>query len=140
WIVQLQCRKYGTRSLPPLAGPRHAKVKNAPEATNDSTEVVDQAPVHPSEQRAGESRPLAQRIANISETALHDFIDIMVFLTLGACLAGATKVWGPSHDEIQPLASGDPALTTPGMLGMAIAMCLGSAAAAVAAASLTTLH
>ena len=52
------------------------------------------AEVHPSVNRAGESRPLFQRIANISETALHDFIDIMVFLTLGACLAGAGQVWG----------------------------------------------
>jgi uncharacterized protein len=131
-IVQAQYRKYGNSLLTPLAAPQPAKAAPPPEAT-------DQPQVHPSEFRAGESRPPFQRVANISETALHDFIDIMVFLTLGACLAGAIKVWGPSQDEIQTLSSGYPSLTILGMMGMAIAMCLCSEADAFVAASFTTL-
>jgi hypothetical protein len=34
-------------------------------------------------------RPWSERINNITQTCLHDFIDIMVFLTLGALLGGA---------------------------------------------------
>jgi uncharacterized membrane protein YraQ (UPF0718 family) len=132
-IVQAQYRKYGNSLLTPLAAPQPAKA--APARENS-----DQPQVHPSEFRAGESRPLFQRIGNIAETSLHDFIDIMVFLTLGACLAGAIKVWGPSQDEIQTLSSGYPALTILGMMGMAIAMCLCSEADAFVAASFTTLH
>jgi uncharacterized membrane protein YraQ (UPF0718 family) len=132
-IVQAQYRKYGNSLLTPLAAPQPAKAAPAPENS-------DQPQVHPSEFRAGESRPLFQRIGNIAETSLHDFIDIMVFLTLGACLAGAIKVWGPSQDEIQTLSSGYPALTILGMMGMAVAMCLCSEADAFVAASFTTLH
>ena len=36
------------------------------------------------EEVAAERRSTAERLGNISETALHDFIDIMVFLVLGA--------------------------------------------------------
>src|SRR5262249_15536346 len=32
-------------------------------------------------------KPLAARLGNIAETALHDFVDIMAFLVIGACLA-----------------------------------------------------
>ncbi len=32
-----------------------------------------------------------QRLSNITETALHDFIDITVFLILGALLAAFTR-------------------------------------------------
>ena len=103
-IVQAQYRKYGNSLLTPLAAPQPAK-EVKPAADNGI------APIHPSEKRAGESRPPFQRIANISETALHDFIDIMVFLTLGACLAGAIKVWGPTPDQVQSMSEGYPALT-----------------------------
>jgi uncharacterized membrane protein YraQ (UPF0718 family) len=132
-IIQAQYRKYGNSLLTPLAAPQPAKVVN-------TADVPDIAPVHPSEERAGESRPPFQRVANISETALHDFIDIMVFLTLGACLAGAIKVWGPTPDEVQTLSAGYPALTILGMMLMAIVMCLCSEADAFVAASFTTLH
>jgi uncharacterized protein len=131
-IVQAQYRKYGNSLLTPLAAPQPAKAETVPDA--------GLAQVHPSETRAGESRPPFQRVANISETALHDFIDIMVFLTLGACLAGAVKVWGPTPDEIQALSAGYPALTILAMMLMAVVMCLCSEADAFVAASFTTLH
>ena len=93
-IVQAQYRDHGRRLLTPLAMPQH-------DSAESMLEAIEGTPIHPSVNRAGESRPLFQRLANISETALHDFVDIMVFLTLGACLAGALKVWGPTPDQLQ---------------------------------------
>jgi uncharacterized membrane protein YraQ (UPF0718 family) len=130
-IVQAQYRKYGNRLLTPLA---------APPTDHGALELIEGDPVHPSVNRAGESRPLFQRLANISETSLHDFIDIMVFLTLGACLAGSLKVWGPTADQVQAMSEGYPALTIFAMMVMAVAMCLCSEADAFVAASFTTMH
>ena len=131
-IVQAQYRKYGNKLLTPLAAPQPAR-------TNDTAETNGQPQIHPSEQRAGESRPIAQRIANISETALHDFIDIMVFLTLGACLAALAKGYF-TPDMIENISQGYPGLTILGMMVMAVVMCLCSEADAFVAASFTTLH
>ncbi len=131
-IVQLQYRKYGNKLLTPLAAPQPAKELASIESRESQ--------VHPSEFRAGESRPIAKRIGNISETALHDFVDIMVFLTLGACIAGIIKVWGPTPDDVQRISSGYPALTIIGMMIMAVVMCLCSEADAFVAASFTTMH
>jgi uncharacterized membrane protein YraQ (UPF0718 family) len=132
-IVQAQYKKYGNSLLTPLAAPQN-------DTSQKALEVIEGTPIHPSVGRAGQSRPPFQRAANISETALHDFIDIMVFLTLGACLAGAVKVWGPSPDQVQTLSQGYPALTILGMMLMAIVMCLCSEADAFVAASFTTMH
>jgi uncharacterized membrane protein YraQ (UPF0718 family) len=131
-IVQAQYRKYGNSLLTPLAAPQPAK-------STVALEVLDQAQVHPSEMRAGEKRPFFQRLSNISETALHDFIDIMVFLTLGACLAALAKVY-LTPEMVQDLSEGYPALTILGMMLMAVVMCLCSEADAFVAASFTTLH
>jgi uncharacterized membrane protein YraQ (UPF0718 family) len=79
-------------------------------------------------------------IARVSESALHDFVDIMVFLMLGACLAGAIKVWGPTPDDVQQISEGYPALTILGMMVMAVLMCICSEADAFVAASFTTMH
>src|SRR5262249_33851029 len=40
---------------------------------------------------ARRKRTLMQRLANVSETALHDFIDIAVFLIIGAFLAALVR-------------------------------------------------
>jgi uncharacterized membrane protein YraQ (UPF0718 family) len=132
-IVQAQYRKHGNNLLTPLAAPQPARAEASPD-------VLDQPQVHPSERRAGESRPLFQRVANISETALHDFIDIMVFLTLGSCLAAFVKIFVLSPDAVQTLSEGYPALTIGGMMLMAVVLCLCSEADAFVAASFTTLH
>jgi uncharacterized membrane protein YraQ (UPF0718 family) len=132
-IIQAQYRKYGNSLLTPLAMPQAAMPE--PVENNNSQE-----PIHPAEIRAGKKRPMPQRIANISETALHDFIDIMVFLTLGSCLAAIVKVWGLTTDEVQAMSEGYPGLTIIGMMLMAVVMCLCSEADAFVAASFTTMH
>jgi uncharacterized protein len=131
-VVQAQYARHGRKLLTPLAAPQHDRAEAALEA-------IEGTPVHPSIDRAGESRPLFQRIANISETALHDFIDIMVFLTLGACLAALAKGY-LTPDMVQSLSEGYPGLTILGMMLMAVVMCLCSEADAFVAASFTTLH
>src|SRR5262245_27191154 len=71
-VVQTQYRKYGNSMLtlmamPPTAGP-----------ANDEAEATT------------ERKPWLQRFGNITETALHDFVDITLFLILGALLAAGT--------------------------------------------------
>src|SRR5262249_3728211 len=71
-VVEWQYRKHGDSLLTPLARP-----SNQP--------VVDEETI--------ERRTLWQRVNNISETALHDFVDITVFLILGALLAATTRLF-----------------------------------------------
>src|SRR5262249_28089502 len=70
-IVEWQYSKYGSKLLMPLAIP-----SKLPMADDDAPE---------------EKRSAWQRLSNISDTALHDFIDITVFLILGALLAALTR-------------------------------------------------
>jgi uncharacterized membrane protein YraQ (UPF0718 family) len=79
------------------------------------------------------------RLSNISETALHDFIDITVFLILGAVLAAVAKMY-ITPQEIARLSEEQPLLTIPAMMGLAILMCLCSEADAFVAASFTEMH
>ncbi len=72
-IVEWQWRRYGTDLLHPMiaSGLRH------PEDNSDAN---------------GEPRTGRQRLENITQTALNDFVDIMAFLILGAALATSGRV------------------------------------------------
>jgi len=130
--VQVQFAKRGYSLLRPLAIPPSEK------PTPDEKE---QGQVHPAEYRAGESRPLGRRIANVAETSLHDFIDIMVFLALGSCLAGIARAWlVPNDAQMASLSTNYPAAAILVMMFTAIIMCLCSEADAFVAASFTKLH
>src|SRR5262249_4530913 len=86
-----------------------------------------------------ESPPSAwQRINNISETAVHDFVDITVFLILRALLAALSRQLF-SDDYIVERSLKEPALTIIIMMGLAIVSCLCSEADAFVAASFTQL-
>ena len=76
---------------------------------------------------------------NISATALHDFVDITVFLILGAVLAALVKLY-ISPQQIQQISTGEPFLAIPAMMLMAVLMCLCSEADAFVAASFVELH
>jgi len=118
-IVERQYRKHGNSLLMPLARPP-AK----PELVNGEEAV---------EARMAWS----QRINAIAETALHDFVDIMVFLILGALLAASVRlIWRP--DEIAQMSAGQPLVAILIMMGLAIALYLCSEADAFVAASFTT--
>lgn len=127
-IVEYQYRRYGNDLLTPVARPK----KDVNEVHPDLLVNPD---VHPAEERAGEKRPLVQRLGNIAETALHDFKDIMVFLMLGAVLAALAKNW-ITDEQARQISTNAPAITILAMMGLAVLMCLCSEADAFVAASL----
>lgn len=92
------------------------------------------------EEEAEEIRkPVMQRLGNITETALHDFLDITLFLILGAMLAALIGRLVDMKD-LSELSRSYPAVTILIMMGLAILLCLCSEADAFVAASFTTLQ
>jgi uncharacterized membrane protein YraQ (UPF0718 family) len=88
---------------------------------------------------AAGKRPLWQRLGNVSETALHDFTDITLFLILGALIAAMSgRVM--DKDQMESLSGNYPVLAILIMMGLAILLCLCSEADAFVAASYTKLH
>ncbi len=93
------------------------------------------------EEAAGpaKSKSLLKRLSNISSTALHDFMDITVFLILGAILAAVAKMY-LQGDVIEKISQEQPFVAIPLMMGVAVLMCLCSEADAFVAASFTKMH
>lgn len=112
-IVERQYAKYGNTLLTPLATP-----SSLPVLDNDNN---------------GQSVTLFARIGRIAETALHDFVDITVFLILGALLAsGLRLVLTP--ERLAELSTNHWILTTLAMMALAVLLCLCSEADAFVAA------
>ncbi len=84
-------------------------------------------------------KPLTKRLSNISSTALHDFMDITVFLILGAILAACAKLYLQAG-TIESISQEQPIVAIPLMMLVAILMCLCSEADAFVAASFTKMH
>jgi uncharacterized protein len=125
-IVHAQYRKYGNAlltvtAIPPSSG-------QAPASAADSG-----APVPVPRQ------PFFIRLGNISATALHDFVDITVFLILGAVLAALARSYITS-EQIEYMSRDQPFLAIPAMMFLAVMMCLCSEADAFVAASFTKMH
>jgi uncharacterized membrane protein YraQ (UPF0718 family) len=120
-VVEWQHRKHGDRLLMPLAIP--SKLPLTKEEEDPDTE----------------RRTLWQRLSSISETALHDFVDITVFLILGALLAATTRQL-ITEEAVSELSSNRPILAIGLMMGLAIVLCLCSEADAFVAASFVTLR
>jgi uncharacterized protein len=85
-----------------------------------------------------DTRNSFKRLARIAETALHDFVDITVFLCLGALLAATVRLW-LTHDRIEDLSRNYSVLAVVMMMGIAVLLCLCSEADAFVAASFTKL-
>lgn len=119
-VVERLWRREGDELLTPLARPRAAP---APE----------------NHDRNHEGEPLAARLDHISHTALHDFIDITVFLIIGSLFAAITRLLLP-NTRIEELSSGFPMLSIAIMMGLAVLLCLCSEADAFVAASFSTLN
>jgi uncharacterized membrane protein YraQ (UPF0718 family) len=126
-VVHLQYRKYGNSMLTGLAMP-----PAAPEP----------APVDPVGRAGFEEKPPREpflvRLGNISATALHDFVDITVFLILGAVLAALARS-SITSEQIEYMSRDQPYLAIPAMMFLAVMMCLCSEADAFVAASFTTM-
>lgn len=125
-VVHRLYRKHGNDLLTAMARPD----KDTP-GTKSLTVVSEGPPVEP-------KRTAWKRIGAITETTLHDFTDITVFLTIGAFLAAMSRQM-LSHEDIQRLSNQYPPLAILAMMGLAIVMCLCSEADAFVAASFTKL-
>jgi uncharacterized protein len=84
-------------------------------------------------------KPFMKRLSNISSTVLHDFMDITVFLILGAILAASIKLY-LEPGQLERLSQEQPYLAIPLMMGVAVLMCLCSEADAFVAASFTKMQ
>jgi hypothetical protein len=119
-VVEWRYRRHGNTLLAPLAVP-------PPDAGND-----DDNNHSPPRER------LHRRISNVTETALHDFVDILVFLVLGAMLAASVRMYW-TNDDLAQRSSDHPILLIATMMGLAVLLCLCSEADAFVAASFVTL-
>ena len=123
-IIEWQYRKHGPKKLlTPLA---------VPIGKTDLTE--DQENGHDETTR----RSFFQRINNITATALHDFVDVMVFVILGALLAALGRLL--LKDELETLSRSYPVFAIGIMMILAIVLCICSQADAFVAASFITLR
>jgi uncharacterized membrane protein YraQ (UPF0718 family) len=121
-VVEWQYRRHGNKLLMPLATP-----PAQPEKEEDDLE-----------ESAEKQKTWVERLGNVSETALHDFVDIMVFLIIGALISAlAAQVF--SHAQIEDFGRGFPILAILSMMVMAVILCLCSEADAFVAASYTQL-
>ena len=90
------------------------------------------------EDENGPSRKrVMQRVSSIAETSLHDFVDITVFLILGAILASASRFF-LNREQVETLAS-NYLLSILIMMGLAILLCICSEADAFVGASFHSL-
>lgn len=120
-LVERLWARHGTALLTPLAQPSTLPL------------VEDNEPA------AGPKKTAFQRAGNVTETALHDFIDITVFLILGALLAAFTRQM-VSNEEIAAVSKGYPVFAILLMMALAVVLCLCSEADAFVAMSFTTLR
>ncbi|MFO0801586.1 MAG: permease [Gemmataceae bacterium] len=125
-VVQSLWAKHGTKLLTASAMPPAPK-------PSLSLNVVE------ADEPPKSKRTPMQRLGNISSTAMHDFVDITVFLILGAVLAAVAKQY-VSSEQIESLSTSEPYLAIPAMMVMAVLMCLCSEADAFVAASFTKMH
>jgi uncharacterized membrane protein YraQ (UPF0718 family) len=119
-IIEWQYRKHGpNKLLTPLAVP-----VGKTDMENDPEEATP--------------RSLFQRLNNITETALHDFVDVMVFVVLGALLAALGRLL--LKDELETLSRSYPVFSIGIMMVLAIVLCICSQADAFVAASFITVR
>ena len=130
-VVHRQYAKYGNSLLTAVAAPPSVPVAALPMAGDTPAAGEPPAP----------KKSAWKRINNITSTALHDFVDITVFLILGAVLAALVKGWlSGSGFSPEKLSQEQPYLAVPAMMLLAVLMCLCSEADAFVAASFTNMH
>jgi uncharacterized membrane protein YraQ (UPF0718 family) len=107
-IVERMYRRHGAKLLAP------------------TVELPTGLPVIETDEYGEHERPrsLFQRVSNISETALHDFVDVLVPLIIGALLAAGVKGY-LSKEQIESVSAGQPLLAIGLMMlvGFLITLC-----------------
>jgi uncharacterized membrane protein YraQ (UPF0718 family) len=142
-IVERMQARYGLAALvmpsamPPAAAAKAGEKPVEPEPGDEYPAAP--LPADPDEEATLPRPSVWQRLSNISATALHDFMDIMVFLILGAFIAALARSFiDPERMSYWSLSY--PVLAILFMMALAIALCLCSEADAFVAASFTTVH
>jgi uncharacterized membrane protein YraQ (UPF0718 family) len=154
-IVEWQYQKHGNKLLTPLATPPSPEPSLAVKMADALAPVPETAIVGGSppslslpvveENGDDDDAPLAkkrtwtERLGNVTETALHDFVDIMVFLIIGALIASLSRMV-LQRGELETWVRGMPILGIVMMMCMAVLLCLCSEADAFVAASYTMLR
>lgn len=82
-------------------------------------------------------KSLSQRFNNITTVALHDFMDITVFLILGSALAALTRTNPEWVKAFEDVSRSQPIVAIPAMMALAILLCLCSEADSFLAATFT---
>ena len=136
-VVQRQWARYGNALLTNIAIP--PALPEHPKTSGLSLPLAGDTIAHKGHVHHIPRKSLFKRLGNISSTALHDFVDITVFLILGAVLAALAKQY-ISSAEIEKLSTDQPFIAIPVMMAMAVLMCLCSEADAFVAASFTKMH
>jgi uncharacterized membrane protein YraQ (UPF0718 family) len=103
----------------------------APKKPKLSLTVVEVAPP-PTPKKS-----LAVRLNNITAVALHDFMDITVFLILGSALAALMRTNSDWVASFESMSRSQPIVAIPAMMALAVLLCLCSEADAFLAASFT---
>lgn len=135
-IVESLTRRVNPRSLlGPTAQPPEPEPILAPTG-GISLGVID-APTLAAEPT--KPRTLMQRVNGVTETALHDFVDITIFLIIGALLAATVRFF-VTQEQIGALSEDYPQLSILLMMGLAFVLCLCSEADAFVAASFVKLN
>src|SRR5262249_33684886 len=117
-VVERQFQKHGTRLLSPTV----TRGLRDPNAADDNDDKEREKPTW------------LERLNNITQTALNDFVDIMAFLVLGAALAvGGRLILSGSNFE--RMIENNVAIAILLMMGIAILFCLCSEADAFVAAN-----
>jgi uncharacterized protein len=116
-VVDWQWNKHGTRLLHPSVtrGLRHPE-----EVAEEDAEIA--------------AKTWQDRLNNITQTALHDFVDIMAFLVLGAILAAGGK-FAMRQGNFDRFVQDSPAVAILIMMAIAVLFCLCSEADAFVAAN-----
>ncbi len=105
----------------------------------DTAKPKSSLPIMGEDDEPGKKKPWMERLGNITETALTDFVDITVFLSLGAVMASLSKQF-ITPGTIEDWSMNYPIVAILAMMGLAIVMCLCSEADAFVAASFTSMH
>jgi uncharacterized membrane protein YraQ (UPF0718 family) len=121
-VVEWQYRKHGAKLLAPMA---------LPDLKKSELDSAD-------EDKGQPPKSVMQRLGNITETALHDFVDVTVFLVLGALLAALGRL--VLADRLEELSRAQPVAAIAIMMGLAIVLCVCSEADAFVAASFVTVR
>ena len=126
FVAERLARKYGAALLTGMASDK--KAMGEEEAVREDEADQDFAAL-----------PWRKRIGNITDTALHDFVDITVFLIVGALIAAAAKV-AISPDQIEQVSRNRPTFAIGIMMAFAFVVTLCSEADAFVAVNFDTLR